>query len=181
MSDEETNVSEGGPLAPPPESDLPKEEKPKGRKAKAAAERVLPRGKVGVYNPDDEKIRQPYGGREFFIEPETVTEIVSPFTDGTTADGIANLIVDKWQQFGVFKVTDKMTEDEFEEAKAESTATYLANTLKWAVEIIAKRKKVEFEIKSHGLPAPAKTVDQERADLWLARNQARLKQARLIA
>lgn len=179
MSDEETNVSAGGPPAPPPESELPKEEKhPKPKKAK---ERVLPKGRVGVYNPDDEKIIQPYGGLEFLILPETVTEIVSPFTDGTTADGIANLIVDKWQQFGVFKVTDKMTEDEFEKAKEEAETAYLANTLKWASEVITKRKKVEFEIKSHGLPAPAKTVDQNRAELWLSKNRDRLKQAGLLA
>lgn len=138
---------------------------------------------VLVYNPDDEPVRQPYGGVVFELAPNRTTEIVSPFKD-TPASAIAAFIVQKWREYGVCQlkspVVDGVADDPDEQDEVdEAEEQYLKATFKWATAVLKRRQKEEFEIKAAGAPVPAVPEDVRKAREWTLTNKRRLKDAGL--
>jgi hypothetical protein len=160
-----------------------------------------------VYLPDDEPETQLVNGHLFKLRPNGTTEI-RPYEPGVdwealevdsngnptgtamtlwpdvSPDVVADHIVSKLSKWGVCRTSGPVV-DGVCVVEADKTAVqaaeraYLIGTAEWCESVILSHERANAERKTYLLPAP-ETTEVLKARVWLNKNAAALKAARVI-
>jgi hypothetical protein len=115
---------------------------------------------IGVYNPDDEELEFKFDGRDYVLEPETVTMIPR---------AALGVMLSQVGEYGACPVPAETSREELDGLVGEARKKWLVGTRKWAEDVVLASAKANKERREVGIE-PIEGPDVIQARGWLQKH-----------